>query len=65
MNEQYRDDRQVIDLMLAHAPMDKTEAAYNRAAHMARRRELAQAWADMLLKDTPDAAMLVHGPRRG
>jgi integrase len=65
MNEQYRDDRQVIDLMLAHAPKDKTEAAYNRAAHMGRRRELAQAWADMLLKDTPDAAMLVHGPRRG
>ena len=65
MNESYRDDRHVIDLMLAHAPKDKTEAAYNRASHMPRRRELVQEWADMLLKDAPDAALLVHGPRRG
>ena len=49
MNEEYRADRHVIDLMLAHAPKDKTEAAYNRATHMDRRRELAQLWADKLL----------------
>jgi integrase len=65
MNEQYQHDRQVINLMLAHAPKDKTESAYNRAAHMPRRRELSQAWADLLLKDAPDAAILIHGPRRG
>jgi hypothetical protein len=41
------------------------QPGYNRASHMPRRRELAQDWADMLLKDAPDAAMLVHGPRRG
>lgn len=44
MNERYSSDRNIIDLMLAHAPKDKTEAAYNRAQHMPRRRELAQIW---------------------
>ena len=56
MNERYRVDRHVIDLMLAHAPKDEVEAAYNRALHMDRRRELAQIWADLLMVDqqTPD-----------
>jgi integrase len=48
-------DRAVIDLMLAHIN-DDVEAAYNRAAYMPRRRQLAQLWADMLLKDMPSAA---------
>jgi integrase len=64
MNERHRVDRDVIDLMLAHAPKDKTEAAYNRAAHMERRRELAQEWADLLLEGRPPAAELLEGPRR-
>ena len=51
MNERHRDDRHIIDLILAHAPKDKTEAAYNRAAHIGRRRELLQQWADLLLAD--------------
>ena len=50
MNETFPQDRAVIDLMLAHSPKDRVEAAYNRAQHMPRRRELAQAWADMLLE---------------
>ena len=50
MNEAYRADRHVIDLMLAHAPADMTEAAHDRALHMSRRRELAQEWADLLLE---------------
>lgn len=41
-------DREVIDLMLAHVPKNKIEGAYNRAAYMPRRRELAQTWADLL-----------------
>lgn len=41
-------DRAVIDLMLAHVPKDKVEGAYNRAGYMPRRRELAQAWADLI-----------------
>jgi integrase len=45
------DDRAVIDLMLAHVPKDKVEGAYNRAAYMSRRRELAQAWADLVCVD--------------
>lgn len=64
MNERYRADRDVVDLMLAHAPKDKTEAAYNRALHMPRRRELAQAWADLLLPGAQPAAELVQGRRR-
>ena len=64
MNERHRHDRHVIDLMLAHAPKDKTESAYNRAAHMARRRELAQEWADVLLEGAPEAAELVGARRR-
>ncbi|MFT4027571.1 MAG: integrase arm-type DNA-binding domain-containing protein [Novosphingobium sp.] len=34
-------DRQIIDLMLAHVPKEKVESAYNRAAYLERRRELA------------------------
>jgi integrase len=41
-------DRAIIDLMLAHVPKGKVEGAYNRAAYLQRRRELAQRWAEML-----------------
>jgi integrase len=64
MNEQHRADRQVIDLMLAHAPDDKTESAYNRAQHLSRRRELAQIWADLLLADASNMTVLLQGARR-
>ncbi len=64
MNELYPADRHVIDLMLAHVPKDKVEGAYNRARYLDRRRELAQAWADLLLKDAVDPVDLLLGPRR-
>jgi integrase len=64
MNERFPADRAIIDLMLAHAPKDKVEAAYNRAQHLARRRELAQAWADMLLDGLPSPAEIIATPRR-
>ncbi len=51
-------DRAVIDLMLAHVKGD-VEAAYNRAAYMPRRRELAQEWADLLMEGAPPADTLV------
>lgn len=35
--------------MLAHVPGNKVEGAYNRAAYMPRRREIAEEWADLLL----------------
>lgn len=57
------DDREVINLMLAHVVEDKVEGAYNRAAHMERRRELAQIWADMLLEDIQPAADVLEGLR--
>src|SRR5690606_11895328 len=57
-------DRAIIDLMLAHVPKNEVESAYNRAAYMPRRRELAQEWADLLLDGLPPAETLLTGPRR-
>lgn len=64
MNECNPADKAVIELMLAHVPKDKVEGAYNRALHLARRKKLAQIWADMLLEGAPPAAALLDGPRR-
>jgi len=57
-------DRQVIDLMLAHVPKGKVEGAYNRAAYMPRRRELAKVWAEMLSRDLPPPLVLVERPSK-
>ncbi|WP_264757865.1 hypothetical protein [Sphingomonas cannabina] len=48
--------------MLAHVPKEKVEGAYNRAAYMPRRRELAQVWADMLSDGLPDPGALIDRP---
>jgi integrase len=64
MNERYRADRHLIDLMLAHVSKDKTEGAYNRALHIDRRRELAQEWADLILEGARPAKDLLVGPRK-
>ena len=55
-------DRNVIDLMLAHVPREKVEGAYNRAAYMPRRRELARVWADMLSEGLPEPGTLIEIP---
>ena len=57
-------DRKIIDLMLAHVPTEKVEGAYNRAAYMPRRRELAEAWADMLTETLPAPRALVLRPSK-
>ena len=57
------DDRAIIDLMLAHMP-EGVEAAYNRAAYMKRRRELAQEWADLLMHGLPARDTVRTGARR-
>lgn len=57
-------DRNVIDLMLAHVPAKKVEGAYNRAAYMDRRREIAEEWADLLLEGAMPAQELLKCPRR-
>jgi hypothetical protein len=64
MNERFKDDRAVIDLMLAHVPENKIEGAYNRAAYLNRRKELAQIWADLILKGAKPASSLLEGLRR-
>lgn len=50
--------------MLAHVPEKKVKAAYDRAGHMERRRELAQEWADLLMKGMRPANDLLAGPQR-
>lgn len=57
-------DRKIIDLLLAHVPKEKVEGAYNRAAYMPRRRELAQVWADLLSKGLPAPLVLVERPSK-
>jgi integrase len=64
MNERCPPDRAIIDLMLAHVQRDSVEAAYNRALHLQRRREIAQGWADLILEDAPPATAIISGPRR-
>lgn len=45
-----KDDRAVIDLMLAHVPpgMSSSEYAYNRASYAKQRRELGEAWVALI-----------------
>ncbi|WP_157220416.1 tyrosine-type recombinase/integrase [Flavisphingomonas formosensis] len=57
-------DRQVIDLMLAHVPTEKVEGAYNRAAYMPRRRELATVWAGLLCDGLPEPSVLTQRPTK-
>ncbi|MET4041846.1 integrase [Bradyrhizobium sp. RT6a] len=64
MNEAYPGDHAVIELVLAHKPANEVAAAYNRAKHLQRRRELLQIWADLILADAVPAGSLLHGPRR-
>ena len=57
-------DRAVIDLMLAHVPKEKVEGAYNRAAFMPRRREIASTWVEVLSDGVPEPAFLVERPAK-
>lgn len=64
MNERYPADRAVIDLMLAHLPPGTVEAAYNRASHFERRRQIAEIWARLLMKDLQSPEQLLNLARR-
>ena len=64
MNERFKADHAIIELMLAHVPTNKVKAAYDRAQHMDRRRELAQVWADLIAEGLPPAGEMIIGPRR-
>jgi integrase len=64
MNERRPADRQVIDMMLAHVQGDKVEAAYNRAEHMARRRDVAEEWAGLVMQGQRAAEDLLTVARR-
>ncbi|WP_198162035.1 tyrosine-type recombinase/integrase [Sphingomonas sp. TDK1] len=57
-------DREIIDMMLAHIP-GGVEVVYNRSLYMGRRREIGQAWGDMLMKGIPAPAdLIMRGARR-
>ena len=64
MNEQFKHDRHIIDLMLAHVPKDRVEGVYNRAEHLERRIELAQAWSDLIMIDQMPIEDLISLRRR-
>ncbi|WP_070157238.1 tyrosine-type recombinase/integrase [Sphingobium phenoxybenzoativorans] len=59
-------DRHVIDMILAHIPnsVSGSEAAYNRAAYMDRRRELLQAWGKMLFGSVCTPLEMLGWPSR-
>ena len=59
-------DRHVIDLMLAHVPdgISASEGAYNRAAFMQRRREIANEWGRILLEPFSAPGKLLAYPCR-
>jgi integrase len=63
--EERTGDRAIIDLMLAHVPKNKVEAAYNRAAFLPRRREIHEDWGALLMEGMPAARTLLDGVRRG
>lgn len=54
-------DRMIIDMMLAHVPegMSASEWAYNRARYQKPRRELGQAWSDLITKGLSDPFELI------
>lgn len=64
MNERYKEDHAIIELMLAHISKDKVAGAYNRALHLERRRELAQIWADLICDGQRPVAELVQSARK-
>lgn len=64
MNERRPNDRQIIDVALAHVPKDKVEGVYNRALYLKQRREIMQEWADILMKDQMPLDEVVKLPRR-
>lgn len=64
MNEQFPQDRHVIDLALAHAPKDQVEGAYNRTTHFERRKVLAKEWEKIITQDLKPVSYLVTGLRK-
>jgi len=58
-------DSDVIERQLAHAEGNKVKAAYNHARHLEKRRELMQAWADLLDSWESGAKVVAGKFRRG
>jgi hypothetical protein len=54
-------DRDALEAQLAHSKDDKVVAAYDRNTYLERRTELCAEWAQMILRDAPDAYVLLFG----
>jgi integrase len=50
IQEKLKYRHEVVDRQLAHAPVSKVDAAYNRAAFLDERQQMMQDWADYLDK---------------
>lgn len=61
MNERYRADHDILERMLAHVLENKVSGAYDRAEHLLAPKELAQIWADLILKYAKPAAACLKG----
>jgi integrase len=64
MRRKTTEDAAIVELMLAHVPENRVKAAYDRAGHMERRRELGQEWSDMLMANMRPANDLLSSERR-
>lgn len=64
MNDRFPLEPHIIDAMLAHAPRNQVEGRYNRAEYAERRREMAQAWADLLMEGAAPALSLAGVKRK-
>jgi integrase len=53
-----KEDREIIDLMLAHIP-EGVEAIYNRHLYMQQRRQIAEAWGKMLFEGMQEPWRLI------
>jgi integrase len=56
-------EREVAECCLAHGPKSETEAAYNRADMIERRRVVMQRWADFLEGKTSVKVIQLRGKR--
>ncbi len=63
MNERHPDDADAIEAALAHA-VPGVRGRYNRAPYLARRRELAEEWASLIMQGAMPVEELLSGRRR-
>jgi integrase len=56
--------REVAEAALAHAVGDQTEASYRRSDALMKRRDLMEAWAKFLTRDSAEVVPITAGKKR-